>query len=682
MVDTEDIKYVDSLVQEYLLFRGFTTCIKVLDNEKKSDRLKGYHVSNIVSSLFSMVHQGNLQGVRELWNHLSDMFFSRLEEDLSMTVQKLDMSLKRYYVIHSVQSGHLDRALEFFKVCASELATDKHWKAWFVLPYLKSPESDPNFSIFFSKSWVESFTLSLHNFLATIFQSLPLPKILNFNIERKLRISLQNLNDSLMRENENLRTRNDKLRSEVDKLNRALTAANSKIQLLEQQIEMTLPTAAQLALLQHQQQQLASQQQKVNAAKKAESTASSDMTAASFRRTMGPIVSTKEMPVPGVGVSSSSSTGASTSAMAGSVAQTTMTAIQSGSEPHEDSQIGVAQPALLQTTKVESFSTNSPLNCCKFSPDGAFIACGTQTGVTRIWPVGPSNTQRSATIYGTVETCALAWDQDSKILLVGSGDGKVKVWNVALEKTVGDVTLGPYTRVRDIVCSPSGSMFACAASGLAKDPKASAIHLLNAKTLQLVAKIEFPTIINSFAFNHNESLIVAGGSDGYVTIIGMDNKEPMSSWKAHVGPVLNVTYSPDYTSIFTIGADSKLQRWDAHNSGKLLRQYVYTGAADGAKRVDFSFSSDLSHSSHSSQSSSLSSSSSSSSSPSCYFIVPSKAETAPIYDRDTTTPILAVGNHKAAVTCCDWHPQSLQVMTGCLGGVVCLTSFTPDKSSH
>lgn len=50
MVDTEDIKYVDSLVQEYLLFRGFTTSIKVLDSEKKTDRLKGYHVRSFLPS--------------------------------------------------------------------------------------------------------------------------------------------------------------------------------------------------------------------------------------------------------------------------------------------------------------------------------------------------------------------------------------------------------------------------------------------------------------------------------------------------------------------------------------------------------------------------------------------------------------------------------------------------------
>lgn len=598
-----------------------------------------------------------------------------------------------------MQSGHTERALEFFKVCAAELANDKHWKSWFVLPYLKSPDSDPQFSIFFSKGWTETFTLSLHNFLSTIFQSVPLPKILNFNIERKLRISLQHLNDSLMRENENLRTRNDKLRYEVEKLNKALTTSSSRIATLEQQLDMNTPTAAQLALLQHQQQQMtanASFNQKTqqyaigsttpNAKKDSSfldgpttpSSAStpggtnalsstnapttptnlSASTASTFRRAQIPT---------GSPLGLSASTG-SASIPPSSTSNPTTSSVSSNLQLSPVSmgemEEGSSHPALLQTLKMESFSTGSPLNCCKYSPDGNYIACGTQTGVTRIWPVGSQSQYRSATIYGSIEILSLAWDQDSKILLVGSADGKVKVWNVTQEKSVGDIVLTPFTKVKDIVCSPSGSFFACASSGSQKDPKSSAIHLLNAKTLQLVAKIDFPsTVINSFAFNHNESMIVAGGSDGHVTIIGMDNKEPMSSWKAHIGPVLNVSYSPDYTSIYSIGADSKLQRWDAHNSGKLLRQYVYAGPVDGAKRVDLSFSEDASHNG--------------------YFIVPSKSETAPIYDRDTATPILTIGVHKAAVTCCDWHPQSCQVMTGCLGGVICLTSLTPEpKSSH
>lgn len=473
-----------------------------------------------------------------------------------------------------------------------------------------------------------------------------------------------------MRENESLRLRNDKLRTEVDRLNKALQTTSSKLATAEQQLEVAMPAAAQLALLQQAQQQA---QQTTFQPTQPSAQAQNNAGGATLQRMTSGSTLSLSSPVKPLSASNSDSginaaahrkpattlpAPASTSTQP--LPSTSTSTTPEGAEDANSANVANTPHAvLLQTSKSESYSTNSPVNCCKYSPDGAFIACGTQTGVTRIWPLGAQTTHRSATIYGNAEIVALAWDQDSKILLVGSGDGKVKVWNVAMEKSVGDITMAPYSRVRDIVCSPSGNYFACAASGLAKDPKASAIHLLNAKTLQLVTKIEFATTIHSFAFNHNESLIVAGGSDGHITMIGMDNKEVMSSWKAHVGAVLNVSYSPDYTSIYSVGVDTKLQRWDAHSSGKLLRQYNYAGAAEGARRVDLAFSQDSSVG---------------------HFVVPSKAETAPVYDRDLNTPILGIGTHKASITCCDWHPLLRQAMTGCLGGVVCLTTLVPTPS--
>ena len=39
------------------------------------------------------------------------------------------------------------------------------------LRYIRNPAGDPNFEVFFTKPWLETFTVSLHNFLTTIFQS-------------------------------------------------------------------------------------------------------------------------------------------------------------------------------------------------------------------------------------------------------------------------------------------------------------------------------------------------------------------------------------------------------------------------------------------------------------------------------------------------------------------------------
>lgn len=39
------LQYLDELVKEYLLFRGFTHTLRTLDNELKIDKDKGFRVS-------------------------------------------------------------------------------------------------------------------------------------------------------------------------------------------------------------------------------------------------------------------------------------------------------------------------------------------------------------------------------------------------------------------------------------------------------------------------------------------------------------------------------------------------------------------------------------------------------------------------------------------------------------
>lgn len=39
------IQYIDELVREYLLFKGFTVTLKSFDNELKIDKDKGFRVS-------------------------------------------------------------------------------------------------------------------------------------------------------------------------------------------------------------------------------------------------------------------------------------------------------------------------------------------------------------------------------------------------------------------------------------------------------------------------------------------------------------------------------------------------------------------------------------------------------------------------------------------------------------
>lgn len=67
------------------------------------------------------------------------------------------------------RNGLVSRGADVSVVTAS---SDQLFFLGLALPYVKQPASDPVFETFFTKQWVDNYTTSLHNFLATIFQNM------------------------------------------------------------------------------------------------------------------------------------------------------------------------------------------------------------------------------------------------------------------------------------------------------------------------------------------------------------------------------------------------------------------------------------------------------------------------------------------------------------------------------
>ncbi|GMF23348.1 unnamed protein product [Phytophthora lilii] len=108
------------------------------------------------------------------------------------TLQQLETSLLRLYVVNAVKSGHREKAAEFFQLHADKLnasvaaqgAGGDSWSRWFILPYIEHPENDAYFQVFFGQPWLEAFVTSFRNFLSLVFRNLPLPKLLAFQLAR------------------------------------------------------------------------------------------------------------------------------------------------------------------------------------------------------------------------------------------------------------------------------------------------------------------------------------------------------------------------------------------------------------------------------------------------------------------------------------------------------------------
>ena len=169
--------YLDSLVKEYLLFRGFTATLRAFDAELKSEKEKGFRVDRIVDQLNSFINSHDLCGLLDLWRHLDSRIFTRLEASRVPAVRKLENSLLKLYAVTCVSTKQAEKLKEFFERIASDVHGQQEWKDWFALPWLKDPQDNPAFSLYFTRQWQDTLMLSLHNFLALVFQALPQPRL-------------------------------------------------------------------------------------------------------------------------------------------------------------------------------------------------------------------------------------------------------------------------------------------------------------------------------------------------------------------------------------------------------------------------------------------------------------------------------------------------------------------------
>ncbi|XP_059214487.1 WD repeat-containing protein 91 [Centropristis striata] len=191
------VERTDEHVREYLIYRGFTSTLKHLDTEIKSDKEKGFRVDKIIDQLQQFVQNFDLFGLKEYWLYLDRRLFCRLEDVYRSTVNKLRTSLYRYYVINTIQKQNPERTQEFFQKQALELQTQVEWRDWFILPFISAPEQNPAFSPYFSRQWSDTFLVSLHNFLSVLFQCMPQPVLLSFDAEVQKMTSLTEENEQL-----------------------------------------------------------------------------------------------------------------------------------------------------------------------------------------------------------------------------------------------------------------------------------------------------------------------------------------------------------------------------------------------------------------------------------------------------------------------------------------------------
>jgi hypothetical protein len=120
------IAFMDELIKEYLLFRGFNATIKAFEQDLKQDKDRAFRADKITDQLLSYVYSYDLNGLLDYWSYLDHKFFSKVTLKLSNNSsaalsRKYELFLLRYYLINAIQTSKVDKAMELFENYASKL---------------------------------------------------------------------------------------------------------------------------------------------------------------------------------------------------------------------------------------------------------------------------------------------------------------------------------------------------------------------------------------------------------------------------------------------------------------------------------------------------------------------------------------------------------------------------------
>ncbi|CAF4460104.1 unnamed protein product [Rotaria sp. Silwood2] len=173
--------FINDIIRDYFQYRNLTSASRIFDNELSKLPFEKYRADRIIEQLTVYIHQFDINNLMDYWTQIEQHLLSTLTIDSQQLIDiftKIRINLYRCYLIHAIKSSKTDKINEFFDRLTKFLQQTNEWtKEWFTLPFIKNPEENSMFQIYFSKQWNELFWISLQNFLSLALHHMSLPKI-------------------------------------------------------------------------------------------------------------------------------------------------------------------------------------------------------------------------------------------------------------------------------------------------------------------------------------------------------------------------------------------------------------------------------------------------------------------------------------------------------------------------
>ena len=248
----------------------------------------------------------------------------------------------------------------------------------------------------------------------------------------------------------------------------------------------------------------------------------------------------------------------------------------------------------------------APVTALAVSPDGKFVAVGTDRGPTRI--VTPEGRDVRTVNPGPVDR--VAFDQGGKTFATGGRDGRVLVWDLASGRQLISLDTGD-APVLSLAYTPNGRLMTSADGGLtqlwqldtkqplfaepggvaATSPDGTRVAVANAigQDRGLVSVYSdagerlasFQSGSNdhgALAFTPDGAKLIAVDRNGVIREHDARDGKRLATMEGHVAMVRSIAFSPDARFMYTASIDSTIRVWEMD----VPREMVTFAAGDGS----------------------------------------------------------------------------------------------------
>ncbi|HSL42853.1 MAG TPA: hypothetical protein VK897_05440, partial [Anaerolineales bacterium] len=209
------------------------------------------------------------------------------------------------------------------------------------------------------------------------------------------------------------------------------------------------------------------------------------------------------------------------------------------------------------------------------SPDGKYLATGSEDGTARLWDLATGETIRTFSGH-TSAIDGLAFSPDGKTLITG-GDQTVRLWDVATGEEL-QIFSGHTAGVGDVEFSPDGQSIV-SSSG---DQTARIWDVANGQTLHILTG--HSSYLTRVTYSPDGKFVLTSSGDDSARLWDTATGDEVRVFADHSEDVSAISYSPDGQYIAT-GDAQTVRLWEAV-TGQLARKF--SGHKAWVSSIEFS----------------------------------------------------------------------------------------------